>query len=290
MSEPITVPEPGAPCPVPAVTTTEPSPTPRRCRSLTVSGLQCRARALRGHHLCVAHVQYRFPVCPKGPRVTIPLLENLDTIQVVATQVAQGLFAETLDPHRAGKILYACQIAVLTLPRPARLQPADKPALPQAPVSDVFPSVDGALLGPNLPWSADQIGFEPVWSYHKHLYESECERQGKPKPAGPDDFPASGWLTPDEVKEYNQRPKELAESFWEPLLGLRIEADQRGELPPLKERSCAYFTYGRCDGPTSDRPCEFCYREREEHLRLPPREEPAPSPAPLPGTSEISRQ
>ena len=273
MSDPATItnPDPGAPNP-------QPAPTPRRCRSLTVRGLQCRERALRGHDLCVTHAKNRFPVCPKGPRVAIPLLEDLDTIQVVATQVAQGLFADTLDPHRAGKILYACQIAALTLSRPPRFQPADKPPLAQQPVADVFPAVDGSLLGPSLSWSSDQVGFQPVWSYHKRLYERECQRLGKPKPQGPDDFPASGWLSPEEVEEYNRCPEGLAESFWERILRLRIEADQRGELPPLHQRTCSYVTYGHpdCEGPGGDQRCEFCYREREEFLRLPPREDPAP--------------
>jgi hypothetical protein len=295
MSDVITNPDPGARNPVPGspepvlskcqpeggtrrtdLSNAQPAPTPRRCRSLTVRGLQCRERALRGHDLCVTHAKNRFPVCPKGPRGAIPLLEDLDTIQVVATQVAQGLFAETLDPHRAGKILYACQVAALTLPRPARLKPADKLPDAQHPAADVFPALDGSLLGPSLSWSADQVGFEPVWSFHKHLYERECERQGKPKPAGPDEFPANGWLTPDEVQTWNRRPEELWETFGEQLLRLRIEADQRGELPPLIERTrCLYAKERICDGPASDHPCEFCYREREEFLRLPSREEPS---------------
>ena len=239
---------------------------------------------MHGHHLCVAHATNRFPVCPKGSRVAIPLLEDLDTIQVVATQVAQGLFADSLDPLRAGKILYACQIAALTIPRPARLPPVEKLPLAPQPATDLFPSPDGAFLGPSLAWSADQLGSRPAWSYHKLLYERECERLGKPRPAGPDDLPAAGWLTPEEAEEYCKRPEILAESFWERTLRLRIEADQRGELPPLRERTCCYVTYRDpdCEGPGSDHPCEFCYREREEHLRLPPREQTAPANHPSP--------
>jgi hypothetical protein len=47
-------------------------------------------------------------------------------------------------------------------------------------------------------------------------------------------------------------------------------------LPPLIERTrCLYAKERICDGPASDHPCEFCYREREEFLRLPSREEPS---------------
>ncbi len=142
--------EPNTTNPLPGSQAPPAAPPPRRCRSLTVRGIQCRERALRGHDLCVTHATNRFPVCPTGPHVAIPLLESLDTIQVVATQVVQGLFADTLSPHLAGKILYACQVAALTLPRPARFKPADKRPADQEPVADVFPSLDGTLLGPSL--------------------------------------------------------------------------------------------------------------------------------------------
>ena len=250
-------------------------PAHHRCRSLTVRGIQCRGSALRGGDLCIQHARYRFPVCPTGPRVAIPLLEDLDTVRVVLSQATQGLFANTLDPQRAGKILYACHIAASTFPRPARLQPTGPPPA-QQPASDIFPAPDGSLLGPSLPWSPDLAAFNPVWSYHKHLYEQECARLGKPLPQGPDDFPADGWLNKEDSAEYARRPEDVTASFWERIFRLRVEADQRGLLPPLQERSCAYFTYRDCNGPASDRPCEFCFREREENLRLPPREQPDP--------------
>ncbi len=278
MSDPTTInTEPADRSPVSA-------PPPPRCRSLTVRGLQCRSRALRGHNLCVQHAKYRFPVCPTGSHVAIPLLEDLDTVQVVATQVAQGLFANTLDPDRAGKILYACQIAAFTLPRPANFKPADKRPTPLEPASEIFPAVDGSFLGPALAWSADHAGAR--WSFEKFLYAQECERQGKPIPATVDDFPVSGWLNPEEAAQCHEDPKQFWDGFRERIFRLRIEADQRGELPPLPERShCAYGNDFIClgpagPGPRGHRPCEFCHREREEFLRLPPREQPAATPEP----------
>ena len=130
-------------------------PTKHFCRHLTVKGIPCRQRAMIGESWCVAHRDHRFPVCPSprnGKKVAIPLMEDLDTVQVIATQVAQGLFAETLDPWRAGKILYACQIAALTLPRPARLRPSDEKIKPPQPVADPMEDIDGALLGPEEEW------------------------------------------------------------------------------------------------------------------------------------------
>ena len=99
---------------------------PRRCRCLTVAEQQCQKNALAGENFCVHHKQHRRPVCPQKDAVEMPLLEDLSAIQLVASQVAHGLFTETIDPRRAGKILYACQVAAMTMarPGPVKAEPA----------------------------------------------------------------------------------------------------------------------------------------------------------------------
>jgi hypothetical protein len=62
---------------------TKPQPPRRRCRSLTVGGIQCNACAQHGEIFCVRHVRNRFPVCPSGPRVAVPLLEDFDSVRLV---------------------------------------------------------------------------------------------------------------------------------------------------------------------------------------------------------------
>src|SRR5579863_9661136 len=172
----------------------------RICRYLTVSGRQCQQNAIIGEDFCVSHEKYRHPVCPqKGGKVVIPLLEDVSAIQLVATQVAHGLFSESIDPWRAGKILYACQVAAMTVPRPAPVK--TEPVEDAGPVAEVFRDLNGELLGPELPWLGVNGAFEPRWSRDKMLYEQECERLGKLKPQSPDDMPPEGWLTPDEQAE-----------------------------------------------------------------------------------------
>ena len=269
--------------PDPATPSTDaPTPKPptsfRQCRSLTVRGRQCQANAMHGHQFCIAHSQHRFPVCPqRGTKIAIPLLEDLDTIQVVATQVAHGLFSETLDPWRAGKILYALQVAALTIPRPAPLKPSDEKPVVNEPVTQAFPDLDGHLLGPDLPWKGNDRAFNPVWNYHRRLYVQECERLGNPIPTTPEDFPAEGWLTKEEMNEFDPKSPELtSDDFLNRILLMRLDEDRRGKLPPLYKRECSYGS-DSCKGPWNmgrhHGPCNWCEKERAERILTHPEED-----------------
>jgi hypothetical protein len=254
----------------------------RPCRYLTVRGLPCQQHPLIGQDFCYQHGKHRHPVCPSGPNVVIPLIENPETIQLIATQVAQGLFAETLDPWRAGKILYALQVAAMTFSRPARLQPVK--AEPVEPVTEVFESPDGELLGPAEFTPASRARFDSVWSFDKFRYEQECERLGQPKPETPADMPQSGWLNPDDldnVTEQANRGEILPDDgYKEKMLELRLDADRRGALPPLAERKCSYGDGSWCRGPAAQgkwqSACGRCTRERDEYCRLHP-DQPKPT-------------
>jgi hypothetical protein len=248
----------------------------RRCRSLTLLGRPCSQRAQLGADLCVAHARHRFPVCPTGGQIAMPLLEDLPTIRVVATQVAHGLFTQALDPVRAGKILYACQVAAATLPRPAHAETTSAQLAQDQQATEIFTAPEG----PNG-------RYEPVWRHDKYLYEQECERLGKPLPKGPADMPLSGWLTPEEAEDPEIGGSSLSLSeitpYREKMLTLRLEADREGRLPPLRERDrCAYDADPFCKGPDATAPCyrmcDYCCQEREAHLALPPRE-PVPAPS-----------
>ena len=247
----------------------------RRCRCLTVAGRQCMKTALVGENFCHEHKQHRRPVCPQKDAVEMPLLEDLSAIQLVASQVAHGLFSETLDPRRAGKILYACQVAAMTMARPGPI-PAE-PVRDEGPVDEVFEDANGELLGPEKPWLGVNGAFEPAWSHDKWLYELECERLGKPKPESPADMPPQGWLTPDEQAQ----PKYTHPNPWMmKIVERRVEEDQRGNLPPLRERKCSYDN-PHCGGPvrkfTYHLVCDYCVREREAHQRIARGEDPAPA-------------
>ena len=93
------------------------------------------------------------------------------------------------------------------------------------------------------------------------------------------------WLTP-EWKSVRTTPLlglDQKRSFKERDLQLRIEADQRGALPPLTERKqCSYNNENYCGGAGSHRShqCEYCQRERDENDRLPEKQPPAAAAAP----------
>ena len=99
-------------------------------------------------------------------------------------------------------------------------------------------------------------------------------------------MPECGWLTPEETEERQDDFLGLDQkrSFKERTLQLRIEADQRGALPPLTERKqCSYNNENYCGGAGSHRnhQCEYCQRERDENDRLPKDSLPAAAAAPV---------
>ncbi len=248
------------------------------CRSLTLAGRQCNAHALRGQDLCVRHAKCRHLVLPRGPNITLPLLEDLESIQVFSTQMIQGLLTKAIDTRRAGKILYACQILASTMPRPPRLKPAKEQESPAEPVTEVFEGPDGELLGP-IQDARTQATFSEYWSFDKYRYEQECERLGRPLPKTPADMPQSGWLNPEDLDRIShQRVAEgkflLDDGYCGKMLELHLEADRLGKLPPIAERRCMYGKEPACAGPGPHgacySPCKYCARERDEYLRLHP--------------------
>lgn len=238
---------------------------PRQCRCLTVDGHQCHNKAVLGESFCTFHKQHRRPVCPQKDAVDMPLLEDLPAIRLVISQVAHGLFTETIDPGYAGKILYACQVAAMTVPRPAPVK--IEPVRDEGPVDETFTDTNGEVLGPDRPWLGVNGRFEPVWSRDKMLYEQECERLGKPKPTCPADMPPEGWLTADEQAEDRWT---WPDRWMIRILEARIQKDQAGNLPPLQNRACSYDNEN-CRGPvkrTSYVVCEYCDWEGEAHERI----------------------
>ena len=114
MPEPITI-SPEAAIP------TQPTPKPQ-CRAIRTDGHRCRGIALAGLHLCYAHYHHRFPSLADPDHLSVPLLEDAASIQLLMTQVAHGLLSNKLDPARARTAIWAAQVAAYTLPRPARLK------------------------------------------------------------------------------------------------------------------------------------------------------------------------
>jgi hypothetical protein len=175
----------------------------RRCRSLTIKGIQCNSSTLPGGNFCHTHSHYRHPECPKkGSKIVMPLLEDHSAIQLILSQVAHGIFSGELDNATARSLSYVCQVAAFTLPRPVAAHAKSAVAATiQEPVAEVVTTPDGEYLGPLEKYQGPTGTFEPQWSWSKYLYEKECEQLGETKPTCAADYPASGWLTEEEMKE-----------------------------------------------------------------------------------------
>ena len=223
-------------------TPAEPPKESRRCRALRVNGVQCNSIALRGHDLCHTHKYYGRPECPKkGSKIVMPLLDDHSSIQLVISQVAQGLFSGTLHPAEARALSYCCQVAAYTLPRPVSVRPPatqQNTRIPEA-VAEVFSGPDGQPLGPIEKYCGPTGSFEPQWSVSKYMYEQQCIKLGKPIPTCAADFPASGWLTEDEIKE---DPHDFAERY-----RARIREADEHNAKVRDEETAAALAAGRPD-------------------------------------------
>ncbi len=89
----------------------------RRCQHVKVNGTQCGSPAVREHNYCYFHVRWH----RKGMQVnayfreqeilTLPTLEDVNSIQVGLAEVMRQLMAQTVDHRTAALLLYALQIA-----------------------------------------------------------------------------------------------------------------------------------------------------------------------------------
>ncbi|HEX4067200.1 MAG TPA: hypothetical protein VHZ09_14355 [Acidobacteriaceae bacterium] len=235
--------------------------TKRRCRSLTVAGVQCNSTAIRGHDLCHTHKNYRYPVCPKkGTKIAIPLLEDFAAIRLVLTQTAHGLFSGDVEPAAARSVAYICQIAASTLPRPYRAsRPVDegKPVITE-PVTEITTGPDGHPLGPEEKYVGPGGVFEPYWSFTKYLYEQECESLGKPKPTCVEDMPPSGWMGEE---EYTEDPAQWTARYRDRMDRMKEEKDRRdaqaGRPAPHPRPRCSQGIVV-CRGPEGLPRCYEC--------------------------------
>ncbi len=241
------------------------SPNPEallQCRSLTVDGMQCRNRALRGKDFCYSHLRYRnSPNLPPPDKMVVPLLENHASIRLVLSQILNGILAREIPPDIGGKSIYCCQVALSSLPRPAAPAAQAAAAAPETspePVADVATDDQGNPIGPLQPWFGPTGAFEPVWSMAKYMYEQQCEQLGKPKPTCAADMPPSGWLTPAEAKE---DPEAFNARYH-----ARINELIKKNPPPPRPPDCP-FSFDWCGGPTCSHHCNRCETLIQEKLQ-----------------------
>jgi len=114
------------------------------CRHIKVNGLKCQSPALRGSRFCYYHARNRVIVAPPPKRhkekvLELPPLQNRDDIQTALNQIMQALASQQINPARAGKFLYALQLAQKSLddaPFSAPVFPASvQPVSPSSAIS-----------------------------------------------------------------------------------------------------------------------------------------------------------
>jgi len=96
------------------------------CRHIFTDGRRCGSPALRTQNFCYYHQTHRTPVLAHQRRRKLQsgfdfrLLDALDNpaaVQLSVTEVLSRLAANTIDPKRAGLLLYGLQVASLNLRR-----------------------------------------------------------------------------------------------------------------------------------------------------------------------------
>jgi len=105
----------------------------RRCQHIKVNGTQCASPALRDEKHCYYHIRYRrksmevnLNVQEHGT-ITLPLLEDANSIQVGLAEVLRLLATQQIDHRTAALMLYALQTASANLrmtsfePEPTRV-------------------------------------------------------------------------------------------------------------------------------------------------------------------------
>ena len=129
------------------------APEHRRCRMILESGVRCGNWDVRGQGLCVRHG--RWQMTERG-RVTVPLMEDEASIQLVISQTVRAMAIGALPPANGRVILAGCREARLTLheQRWARWLERKVPEEKGVPEAQEVVAHGGAWLSPAQPAEA----------------------------------------------------------------------------------------------------------------------------------------
>ena len=131
----------------------------RRCQHIKTNGTQCGSPALRDGKFCYHHQECRAErVTVKGAdgkpsEVLVPVFEDAHSIQTMVRQVVMLMLEDKIDDKKAGRVLYALQIAAANL----KHMEAEKPRPVQVVVDPA--KVAETPLG-MTPWSGNEEGHE----------------------------------------------------------------------------------------------------------------------------------
>jgi hypothetical protein len=189
-------------------TETDTEPTLFQCRHIFTDGRRCASPALRNSSLPTAHEPFcyfhhttRRPApAPKtrraraadarlGSRSTFTLprpceLSERSGIQLAIGQVLERIASNSLDPRRAGLLLYGLQIASLNLPKDPAPQSLDSTTVTELTLDPVLgPLAPPATLDQSLPKGSAQLLLEK-------LCYAEATRPLAPENPNPSSLPS----------------------------------------------------------------------------------------------------
>jgi hypothetical protein len=167
------------------------------CRYVHISGKKCRALAINSGALCHRHKSMRRTLALGSPRqlandtktldygsipvpampsydqtLILPPIDDLASIQLAISRVIQALAANTLDPKRAGLLLYGLQIAHTTTAAMERMPHGHYQFTPT-----VLVQKDGTPLAP--PQQEEEEDYEEDESEEAEEGESEQEEESE---------------------------------------------------------------------------------------------------------------
>ncbi len=116
------------------------------CRHIKPNGLRCKSPALKDNSFCYYHARLhtigKEPCGNYGP-MRLPVPEDSASIQISVAQISDALINDRIDAKRAGRLLYALQIASQNIDRGKDI--VDRDTVPSATQSS-----DGDDLAPEL--------------------------------------------------------------------------------------------------------------------------------------------
>ncbi len=98
------------------------------CRHIKPNGLRCKSPALRGNPFCYYHARLhtigKEPYGKYSP-MRLPVPEDAASIQLSIAKISDALINDHIDTKRAGRLLYALQIASQNIDRKKEFSDGD---------------------------------------------------------------------------------------------------------------------------------------------------------------------
>lgn len=231
----------------------------RHCRHIKVDGTFCQAPALKERDYCRFHLltlgrrirMARAQARREPYHIVLPILEDINAVQVARMQVLDALGAGLLSEKRAGLFLFGLQQASSDLHSPTaapRLGVYDE-AIDTAPRADAYPNFEEDF---DLPGDIDLS--KPPEVVFPAPSDSAAAGAGK---AEPSPYRSSPWhrVNPEDVEleeilitqgeeAYKKRLGELESQSWKQIARERREVDRSRQVMEAARRNECQWTSG----------------------------------------------